>query len=364
MMPSNSPPEAPRGYLENHALLALLIAVSLGFGWILLPFYGTILWGAILALLFSPLYRWWLPRLRRQRTLAALLTLLIVVVMVILPIALVTAALAQEAAAVYQRIQSGVWNPAVYLQGMFDALPSWLTGSLGTLGLTDFAALQRKLVQVLTQGSQLIATQALSIGFDTFDFVARLFIMLYLAFFLIRDGDSVLRVVRRAIPLASEHQRELAEKFVTVTRAVVKGNLLVALIQGVLGGLAFWFLGVQSALLWAVLMAVLSLLPAVGAALVWAPVAIYFFANGAVWQGVALVLWGVLVIGLVDNLLRPILVGKETRMPDYLVMISTLGGLAVFGINGFVLGPVIAALFIAVWHIYAVSREESASDPV
>jgi predicted PurR-regulated permease PerM len=360
--PQTSPPVDPRNYLESRALLVLLAAVSLAFGWVLLPFYGTILWGTIFALLFTPLYRWWLPRLRRRRTLAALLTLFIVLVMVILPFALVTAALAQEAAAVYQRIQSGAWNPAVYLQGLFDALPGWLTGPLNSLGLTDFPALQRKLASVLTQASQLIATQALSIGFDTFDFVARVFIMLYLSFFLIRDGDAVLRAVRIAIPLAPEHQRELAEKFVTVTRATVKGNLLVALIQGLLGGLAFWFLGVQSALLWAVLMAVLSLLPAVGAALVWAPVALYFFANGGVWQGVALTAYGVLVIGLVDNLLRPLLVGKETRMPDYLVMISTLGGLTVFGINGFVLGPVIAALFIAVWHIYAASREGTPSD--
>ena len=357
MKPSTPTPDNPHSYLESRALLMLLAAVTLGFGWVLLPFYGTILWGTIFALLFTPMYRFWLSRLRRRRTTAALLTLLIVLVMVILPFALVTAALAQEAAAVYQRIESGASNPAVYLQGVFDALPRWLTGPLNSLGLTDFAALQRKLVAVLTQGSQLIAAQALSIGFDTFDFVARVFIMLYLAFFLIRDGDGVLRVVRRALPLAPEHQRELAEKFVTVTRATVKGNLLVALIQGLLGGVAFWFLGVQSALLWAVLMAVLSLLPAVGAALVWGPVALYFFANGAVWQSVALTAYGVLVIGLVDNVLRPVLVGQETRMPDYLVMISTLGGLAVFGINGFVLGPVIAALFIAVWHIYAAEPE-------
>ena len=362
--PPNPPPNNPRDYLESRALLLLLTVVSLGFGWILLPFYGTILWGTIFALLFTPLYRWWLPRLRRQRTTAALLTLLIVLVMVILPFALVTAALAQEAAAVYQRMESGAWNPAVYLQSLFDAVPAWLTGPLNSLGLTDFAALQRKMVAVLTQGSQLIAAQALSIGFDTFDFVARVFIMLYLAFFLIRDGDAVMRALRRAIPLAPEHQRELAGKFVTVTRAVVKGNLLVALIQGLLGGLAFWFLGVQSALLWAVLMAVLSLLPAVGAALVWGPVAIYLFVNGGVWQGLALAAYGVLVIGLVDNLLRPLLVGKETRMPDYLVMISTLGGLSVFGINGFVLGPVIAALFIAVWHIYAAARDGTPSDSV
>ena len=111
-------------------------------------------------------------------------------------------------------------------------------------------------------------------------------------------------------------------------------------------------------MLWAVLMAFLSLLPAIGAGLVWLPVALYFFATGGIWQGIALCAWGVLVIGLIDNLLRPILVGKDTRMPDYVVMISTLGGMAVFGVNGFVLGPVIAAMFISVWHLHTVAQSD------
>jgi predicted PurR-regulated permease PerM len=115
-------------------------------------------------------------------------------------------------------------------------------------------------------------------------------------------------------------------------------------------------LGVSGALLWAVLMAFLSLLPAVGAGLVWVPVTAYLFLTGAYWQAFALAAWGVLVVGLVDNLLRPILVGKETRMPDYLVMIATLGGITIFGINGFVLGPAIAAMFIATWHIYVADQ--------
>ena len=164
----------------------------------------------------------------------------------------------------------------------------------------------------------------------------------------------------RDLGLSCEDKKELAAKFTTVVRATVKGNLLIAAIQGALGGVAFWFLGVNGALLWGVLMALMSLLPAVGAALVWVPVALYFFFTGAYWQCIALAAWGVLVIGLVDNLLRPILVGKDTRMPDYVVMITTLGGLAVFGINGFVLGPAIAAMFMAVWHIYGVALEGDA----
>lgn len=184
--------------------------------------------------------------------------------------------------------------------------------------------------------------------------------MLYVSFFLIRDGEGVVRALRDAMPLSGPEQRDLSERFTTTIRATVRGNLLVAALQGLLGGLAFAVLGIPGALLWAVLMAFLSLLPAVGAALVWFPVAVYYFATGAFWPGIGLTVWGVVVIGMVDNLLRPVLVGKDTRLPDYVVLITTLGGMAVFGINGFVLGPVIAAMFFAVWHIVVMHRRPTA----
>ena len=135
---------------------------------------------------------------------------------------------------------------------------------------------------------------------------------------------------------------------------------MVAASQGALGGLMCWFLGIQGPVLWGVLMAFLSLLPAVGAGLIWVPVAIYFLATGAVWQGLTLTAFGVFVIGLVDNLLRPILVGKDTKMPDYVVLISTLGGMALFGLTGFVIGPVIAALFMATRDLFAPSADSTA----
>ncbi|MBV6244709.1 AI-2E family transporter, partial [Pseudomonas aeruginosa] len=147
-------------------------------------------------------------------------------------------------------------------------------------------------------------------------------------------------------------------KFTTVIRATVKGNIAVAATQGALGGLIFWLLGIEGALLWGTLMAFLSLLPAIGAALIWAPVAAYFLLTGAIWQGVVLILFCVVVIGLVDNILRPILVGKDTKMPDYVVLISTLGGMALFGLNGFVIGPLIAALFMASWDLFTGREEE------
>ncbi len=337
-------------------LRVLLVAVTAAFIWILLPFYGTILWGAIIALLFAPMNRWLLPRIGQRRNLAALITMLGALVIVVLPAVLVANSLAREASQLYARIDSGELKPALMLRSLFDALPDWLTDLLARFGLGNFDLIQRKLTQAATQGSQFIATQTFNLGQDVLSLVISLFIALYLAFFLVRDGGSLVRSIRMAIPLPPDDKQELLEQFGTVLRATVKGNLVVALVQGALGGLAFWVLGVNAALLWAVLMAVLSLLPAVGAGLVWGPVAIWLFVSGDIVQAVGLTLYGVLVIGLVDNLLRPLLVGKDTGMPDYLVLISTIGGIAVMGINGFVIGPAIAAMFVAVWGIQTATR--------
>src|SRR5690606_8640572 len=155
-----------------------------------------------------------------------------------------------------------------------------------------------------------------------------------------------------AFPLEDKRETQLFAKFSEVTRATVKGNLVVGLVQGGLGGTFFWIIGVQPAVLWAAVMAVSSLIPAVGTALVWLPVSIYLFAIGDTVQAISLVLFGVLVIGSVDNLLRPILVERDTKLPDYVVLFSTLGGLAIFGIHGFVMGPLIAALFLTLWTMF------------
>lgn len=353
-MPNSRPADAndTSTSRENWALLVLLALVTLALGSILLPFYAAIMWGLILSLLFTPFHRWLLPRVGHRPTLAALCTLGVVLLIVILPVTLMMVLLAQEAAWLYQSLQSGDIDPALYFHRAFNRLPDWVGAILDRFGLVNFATLQRRLTATVAQGSQFAATQVLTLGQNTFEFVASLCISLYLAFFLIRDGDKTVRAIGRMIPLTPVHRQKLWHKFATVVRATVKGNLLVALIQGALGGLAFWFLGVSGALLWAVLMAALSLLPAIGAALVWLPVALYFLVTGALWQGLALTAYGVLVIGLVNNLLRPFLVGQDTRVPDYVVMVTTVGGMAVFGINGFVLCPLIAAMFMSAWHIF------------
>jgi predicted PurR-regulated permease PerM len=341
--------------MEDKAFLYLIVAVSLAFGWILWPFYGVVLWAVVIAIMFAPVYRRLLRSMQGRRTAASLATVLIVVLIVILPLTLFGISLAQEAAGVIEKTKSGELNFTRYFQQVFNALPAWAATLLERFGLTNLGAVLERFSAGLVAGSQFLTTQAIAIGQNTFEFIVDLFLMLYLLFFMLRDGETLVRRIKAAIPLRDEQQRALFTKFTIVIRATVKGNIVVALVQGALGGLVFWFLGIHAPMLWGVLMAFLSLLPAVGAGLVWLPVAVYLLLTGSVWEGVVLIAFGTLVIGLVDNLLRPILVGKDTKLPDYVVLMSTLGGIAVFGLNGFVIGPVIAAMFTASWDLFAAS---------
>jgi predicted PurR-regulated permease PerM len=332
---------------------ALLLVVSAAFAWLLSRFWGAVFWGAILAIIFSPVQRRLVARLDGRRNVAALLTLLLVLLVAILPLTFIAGSLVSEGATLYQRVRTGNLDFGLYFQRVTAALPPWVHDLLARLDLTNMDSLREKLTEGAMQLSRFLATQALNIGQDTFQFLINFGIMLYLLFFLLRDGPALSSRMLRAVPLSDAHKEPLFRKFTTVIRATVKGNVAVAAAQGLLGGLIFWALGIQGALLWGVVMGFLSLLPAIGSALVWAPVAIYFLLTGEIWQGVVLVLFGVLVIGTVDNLMRPLLVGKETKLPDYVILISTMGGMALFGLNGFVIGPLIAALFIACWDLFS-----------
>ena len=349
--------------IDDRTFLLLLFAVTLAFGWVLYPFYGAVLWAIIIAVIFAPENRRLLAAMPGRQNLAALLTVLLVIAIVLLPLAIVATSLVQEATILIGKIQSGEYNLGSYVQRVFDALPAWMFGWLERFNLTSLSGLRDTLSNSLMKGGQVLAPQALSIGMNTFEFVISLGIMLYLLFFLMRDGRGLAEIVKEAVPLRAEQKSALFSRFADVVRATVKGGILVAIAQGALGGLAFWFLGIHAALLWAALMAFLSLVPAIGAGLVWVPVAIYFLATGAIWHGLGLIAYGVLVIGLVDNLLRPFLVGKDTKLPDYVVLISTLGGIKVFGLNGFVLGPLIAAIFMVTWEIFVASRRVPLDQP-
>ncbi len=357
------PTPAPRRSPEQTFFLVVLVVLTVGLAAVVMPFFGAVFWGFVLALLFEPLYRWFLGRMKKPRpTLAALATLAVILLIVILPLALVSVSLVQEVSGLVQRVKSGEVDFGRYFEQIVAALPSWATGLMERLGLDDIGALQQKLTTAISARGQALGGRAVDFGQDALDFIVGFCIAMYMLFFLLRDGREVSRKVVEAIPLEPAVKGRLLATFTTVIRATVKGNVLVAIAQGALGGLAFWVLGVHGAVLWAVVMAFLSLLPAIGAALIWGPVALYLLATGAVWQGAALIAWGVLVIGLIDNVLRPILIGKDTQLPDWIVLITTIGGLALFGLNGFVIGPLIAAMCLAAWQLYTGQRKK-ARDP-
>jgi predicted PurR-regulated permease PerM len=341
------------GEMHQRTFLLLLILVSLAFGWVLLPFFDSVFWALVLAIVFAPVYRRLLKRLRGRRNLAAITTLLLCLLIVVLPLTLIGNLLLREGVHIYEGIASGRLDLGIYLQKAINLLPAWLIGVLDRQGLTELGTLQERLSGMAMQGSQYLFAQAVNVGQNTFWFLTNFVIMLYLLFFLLRDNAELSTRIQQALPLSEQHKRRLFAKFTVVIRATIKGNFVVAAAQGTLGGMIFAFLGLPGAVLWGAVMAFLSLIPAAGPALLWAPVALYLLLTGALWKGLVLIGFGVLAIGLIDNLLRPLLVGRDTKMPDYVVLISTVGGLALFGLSGFIIGPVIAALFISTWDLFA-----------
>jgi predicted PurR-regulated permease PerM len=355
-MPIPDPLHTPS--LEHRSLLWLVVGVSAGFAVVLWPFLGAVLWAVFIAIVFEPLHRRVLQQTGQRQNLSALLSLMLILLIVILPLILVGISVVQEASVLVQKVRAGEIDIGQFLQRVIETLPSWARRVLDRFGIFNVEGLQRQLTELLTRSGQVIGTRLVGIGQITLDFLVALFVMLYLLFFLLRDGRTVAGRIAESVPLQEQHTERLLGQFSTVVRATVKGNIVIALLQGALGAMAFAVLGLAGPMLWGALMALLSLLPVVGAGMVWGPVAVWLMFTGDWVAAAGLVAWGVLVIGLVDNFLRPILVGKDTRMPDYLVLVATLGGISVFGLNGFVIGPVIAALFLVAWNLLTAVRRQ------
>lgn len=334
--------------IERAWFFIFLATVTVAFLWLTLDFIEPVFWAAVLAIIFNPLERQLEEVLKGRKTHAALISTSIIVLVVFLPLVLVGVAVSQEALNVYNRIQSGNVN----LQDVATRLDPVLRDLAARAGI-DPSTIGPRISESIGSAAQLIATRAVIVGQNLLSVVAQTALMLYLLFFFLRDGDKLLATLNYAIPMGNGRQQTLFRRFASVTRATLKGSLLVGLVQGALGGLLFWVLGLRAPVFWGVIMAMLSLLPLVGPAIVWAPVAIYLMFTGSLTKGIILMVGGVLVVGTADNILRPLLVGRETRMPDYMVLLSTLGGLSVFGPAGFVAGPVLAALFLSVWDMFA-----------
>lgn len=357
---NKNPTIISRHSIEQGTFILLLGAVTLSFWLVISSFYGAIFWAVILALLFMPLHRRFLKLFGNRRNIASFASLSVCMLLAIIPMIVIIVAIVQEGISLLDSLKdvNGKINIRPQLDQLWAAVPESVKLYIDRIDANQINTLREKLEQLAASITSTTGRTLVSWGQNTFGFVVTFVIMLYLLFFLFRDGETLSQQIINCVPLSTEYKKHLSQKFAMVLKATVKGNIVVAIIQGVLGGAAFYFFDIQGALLWGVLMSFLSLLPAVGASLVWGPVAIYFFATGQIWQSVSLSIYGALVIGMVDNILRPVLVGKDTKLPDYVVLITTLGGMSLVGINGFVIGPLIAVLFIATWGLVETQRTE------
>lgn len=337
--------------LESRSFVVFVLLVTAAFLWMVADLLMAVFWAIVLAVLFHPVNRWMLSLSRGRRNVAAILTTMIIVFVIIVPFGLLAAAVTQQAVELYQSIAEGEIDLQAPINFVERTIPI-VSDLLAAYGI-DAESVRSGIQGAALAASRQVASEALGFGRDALRVTLLFGVMLYVLFFFVRDAERLYDAIVRALPLGDERERRLLSKFAEVSRATMKGTLVVAVVQGGIGGVTFAVLGIEAAIFWGVAMGIVSLLPAIGPALVWVPAAIILIAMGSIWKGVVVVLVGTFVIGLVDNILRPILVGRDTKMPDYLVLLSTLGGLAVFGLAGVIAGPLVAALFLVVWDMFA-----------
>ena len=344
--------------LEHWSFLLLLAAVSILFVWVAWPFVGPVMWSALAAIMFQPLYKWSLRKTRGRRNLAASLTLFIILIAVLLPAFWIGSIVVDETLGVVNDFRADPIDLVAWFNQAYSLLPNTVQQFIEDNGWNDVSVMQQRLQGILGESARVLASQAVSIGSGAFGFILSFSIGLYVLFFLLRDGSRIGETILHSAPIEREIADRLAKRFLGIVRAVIKGSGVVGLVQGTLGGIMLAIAGAPSPLLLGVLMAILALIPAVGTALVWAPVGIWFLITGQIWQGVFVLGAGFIIISSVDNVLRPMLVGRDTGIPDWIILVTTLGGISLAGFSGIVLGPLVAGLFLASWSILQEQRAE------
>ena len=341
-------------------LVLLVVAISLAFFWMISTFLVTILLAALFAGVSYGIHRRIARWLGGREKIAAGVTLVLLLLLVIVPLLAIAGAVANEALKVSESVRPGLAKLSE--PGQIDR---WLRP------LPGYERIKPYREQIVARAGELIGSasgfvfNALSATTKaTVVFIFHFVVMFYTMFFFFTDGPRLVKSLLAYVPLAEEDKQRMLGNFVSVTRATLKGTVLIGLVQGILGGLAFFVVGIEGATFWGTVMTVLSIIPGIGGVLVWLPAGIVLLAMGHVWQAVGLMLFCSLIIGSIDNLLRPILIGRDTKMHELMIFFSTLGGLLAFGAMGFILGPVLAALFLTVWEIFgAMFRTELRDAP-
>jgi predicted PurR-regulated permease PerM len=330
-------------------LLVLVLVISFLFLKMIRSFLMALLFAGIFASLAQPLYRRMVKLLRGRRRAAALVVLALVVVVVLVPLVgmlgLVTAEAIKVGDTVVPWVQDKVNHPELVM-GWLQTLPFYDRLAPYQDDLLTRAGQAVEFMSKLLIGGLSAATTG------TLNFLFMLVVLLYAMYFFLQQGGRLISLILYYLPLEDAEERLLLDKFSSVTRATLKGTAVIGLIQGTLAGAAFAIAGLPSAIFWGALMVVMSVIPGIGIGLIWIPAAIVLIAGGKVLPGILLAVFCGGVVGSVDNVLRPRLVGKDTQMPELLIFLSTLGGVTMFGMLGLVIGPILAALFVTVWEIY------------
>ena len=324
-------------------LLLLASVISILFLRLIWGFLLPLLMAAVMAGLASPVYRRLVKLFRNHKAVASAVTVFLSLCLIAVPIFLLIGIVANEAI------------------GITEVTADWLKENIQEQKIQDIPALQKLLPyqdQIVEKAGQFASkaasfvAQALAGGATgAARFFLMMFITLYAMFFFLKDSRAILDWIFAYTPLSVSEKERLVATFNSVARATLKGTFVIGIVQGGLAGAAFAVAGIEGALFWGVIMTVLSIIPGIGTALVWVPAVIYLAMIGRVGAAVGLAAWCVIVVGTADNILRPILVGKDTKMPDLLILVTTLGGLILFGAVGIVIGPIIGALFITVWNL-------------
>lgn len=344
--------------LQQASFLLILAVVSLLMAVIIWPFATALLWAALAAIMFQPLYRWMLRKLRGRRNPAALASLGVIVFAVLVPAAWLSALVFEEALVLMATLQEQPLDLAATFDRVYGMLPQIAREAVDRSGWANVETAQTKLQELLADSAGMIATQAVSIGSGALSFMLAFAVGLYVMFFLLRDGERIGRTLLNTVPVERSIAERLAERFLGIVRATIKGSGVVGLVQGVLAGISFVIVGLESALLFGVLTTIFALVPVIGAGAVYIPIGLWLLVTGAMWQSAFILVFGIVVISSSDNVLRPILVGRDTGIPDWIILITTLGGISFLGFSGIVLGPLVAGLFLASWSILQEYRDE------
>jgi len=337
-----------KGKVSNILFYSILGLVSLLFLFIIKPFFFPLFWAAVIAGIFHPVFLYLKQRLP-SANLSATLVMIIILVIIILPAIVIGSLLLAESVDLYHSLDM----TTVSLQQEIANMTKKMTHLkyLGKFSI-DTAVVSNAVADGAKSIANYIFQNLRDITQNTVIFVAKFAIMLYTLFFFIRDGALFVATLSRLLPLGNHREKLLFKSFGVTARATLKVTLIIGGLQGILGGLLFFFLDVRGALTWGVTMVFASIIPGVGCSIVWAPAGVIMLFLGHFWQGILILLFGGVVISMVDNFLRPLLLGHDVQMHPLLIFLSTLGGIMLFGVSGFVLGPIVTSLLFAFWRMY------------